>query len=154
MRVRVGAICGASVVLLLLGFLTGHVHGQSMMVVVTSIDLPDDEDVRMLPGLKYGETPWTVEFTSIRKEQLSDAGVDPVKMSWTLTAHSSRQRPERFKVAVMLVDDSGKTLASAQKNGMIKAGQEGYEMILNMKAKAKQYTAATKVRIRVVFLMS
>jgi hypothetical protein len=154
MRVRAFVVLVAAAVLLLVGYPVEPIHGQSMKVVVTSIDLPDDEDVRMLAGLKYGETPWFVEFTSIRRELLSDPGADPAKMSWTLTGRSHRQRPERFKLSLILEDESGKTLVSTDKNGFIKAGDEDYELTLVMKVKAKHLSRAHTIRIRVVFLMS
>jgi hypothetical protein len=154
MQRRASGVYAVVVICLWIVAFAGSAFGQSMEVVTATIQIPSDDEFHELSGLRYGGIRWAVEFTSVRCEFETSRDANPVKMVWTVTGRSAKQRPERFKMALMLVDESGKTLASAQKNGMIKAGDESYQMKLNMKAKAKQFSAATKLRIRVVFLMS
>jgi len=154
MRVCVISVCALTVICAGALVPSGTAVGQSMEVVVASIDLPDDDDTRTLSGLRYGGKAWWVEFTSIRRDLLSEPDADPMKMVWTLTGRSGRQRPTRVQLTFMLIDGSGKTVVSAQKNGLVTAGADNYEISQKMKVKSKQWSRAKLLRIRVVFLMS
>jgi hypothetical protein len=122
----------------------------AMKMIALIVPLPVDNQPIPLSGLRYGGD-WTIEFTSVRLERVSEEGEDPIRLVWTLTGRSTRTRVQKVDLIIALVTEKKKILSSERNSVIVKSRAEHQEFIIESKVKAKAWNRATHVKIQANF---
>jgi len=124
---------------------TSPLFGQSMKIVVATVPLPTEGEEVSLPGLRYGH-PWRTELTSIRwvvdKEES-----DRIRVLWTLSGSNGRARPQRVRIEINVLDDSGETVAAVVRTVILKHSTKDQKIKIKMKASLQKWTRGESLRI-------
>lgn len=129
---------------------TSLLAGTAMKLTAARIAVPKSGQTVQLKGLEY-IAAFQVIVKTVRFDQTSDPGADPVQGTWTFTAINTAGKVHRIDISVVLEDENHKRMASYNAFMMVLAGAESQELEIPMKVKSKRWAKTKSILIQANF---
>ncbi|MBC8646246.1 MAG: hypothetical protein H7X85_03730 [Thermoanaerobaculia bacterium] len=118
-----------------------------MLHTETRIPIPSDAEPVALERLVYKSRRFEAAVTSVRLEQVSAEGADPLIARWVFTGSNNDGQVHRLEMQIRLLDDTGKQISWFVAKHPLAAGAREQVFSVPMKVKADLWKKAAKVRI-------